>query len=130
MLLWLPNGLSPSVLMHAQPDIPRVAPELREGDVQCFPLASVCMVCQDIALLQIFFGLLPFRVPLHELCFLTVHEIPLQTGSDRKVPYHFSWSFLPTLVPSVAALRTCRSVLIVVPINYAIVDAGMVFLVR
>src|SRR3954447_22674379 len=79
---------------HTQPDVPCVGPELWEGKVQCFPLASVCRVCQYIALLRILFGLLPFRVPLHELCFLTVHVIPLQTESQRKVPYHLSRRFL------------------------------------
>ena len=28
-------------------------------------------------------GLLPLRVPAHELCFLGIYEIPLETGSDR-----------------------------------------------
>jgi hypothetical protein len=34
-------------------------------------------------------------VPLHELHFLRVYKILLQTGGDRKVPYHFSRNFFP-----------------------------------
>src|SRR3954451_9231584 len=120
-----------SIGAHTQPDVPCIAPELWEGEVQCFPLASVYRVCQYIALLRILFGLLPFRVPLYELCFLMVHVIPLQTGSQRKVPYHLSRSFLvPNLVPPMAALWTCGSILVLVPIHYAIVDAGVISMVR
>src|SRR3954462_10281842 len=116
-----------SIGAYTQPDVPCVAPELWEGEVQCFPLASVCRVCQYIALLRILFGLLPLCVPLHDLCFLTVHVIPLHTGSQRKVSYHLSRSFLVrNLVPPVVALWTCGSVLVLVPIHYAIVDASMV----
>ena len=94
-----------SVGAHAQPNVPWIEPELiLEFDVQRIPLASVRGVCQDLALLRIIFRLLPLRVPLHELCFLRVYEIPLQTRSDRKVPHHFSGNFLvPSLVPSLAA---------------------------
>jgi hypothetical protein len=74
------------------------------------PLASIRRVCQDLALMRIIFGLLPIRVPSHELCFLMVYEIPLQVGSDRKVPYHFLRYFLvPYLVSSLAARQTCGS---------------------
>ena len=76
-----------SVGAHAQTNVPRFTLELIcELNVQRIPLARVCRVCQDLALLQIICGLLPFRVPLHEVCLLRAHEIPLQTGSDRKVP--------------------------------------------
>ena len=68
-----------SIGAQTKPDVPCIAPELFEIVVQRIPLARVRRVCQDLVLLRIIFGLLPFRVPLHELYFLTVHEIPLQT---------------------------------------------------
>jgi hypothetical protein len=102
-----------------------------EVDVKCVPLASVRRVCQDLALMQIIFGLLPICMPSHELCFLRVYEIPLQTGSDRKVPYHFLRYFLvPYLVSSLVAHRTCGSLRVLIPIKCAIIDAGVVLNIR
>jgi hypothetical protein len=87
-----------SICAHTQPNVPSIIPET-VFHVQREPLASVRRVCQDRALLRIISGLLPFRMPLHELHFLRVYEIPLQTGGDRKVPYHFSRNFpVPSLV--------------------------------
>src|ERR1041385_8363595 len=62
-------------------------------------------------------------MPSHELCFLRVYEIALQTGSDRKVPYYFSRNFLvPSLVSCLAAQRTCGVILVLVPIKSAVID--------
>src|ERR1041385_2922519 len=67
-------------------------------------------------------------MPSHELCFLRVYEIALQTGSDRKVPYYFSRNFLvPSLVLSLAAHRTCGVILVLVSIKCAFIDACVVF---
>ena len=120
-----------SIGAHTKPDVPWIGPELREVDVQCVPLASVRRVCQDLALMRIICGLLPIRVPSHELCFLRVYEIPLQAGSDRKVPYHFLRYFLvPSLISSLATHRTCGSLRVLVPIKCGIIDAGVVLNVR
>jgi hypothetical protein len=77
--------------------------------------------------MRIIFGLLPIHVPSHELSFLRVYKIPLQTGSDRKVPYHFPRYFLvPYLVSSLDAHQTCGSLRVLIPIKCAIIDAGVV----
>jgi hypothetical protein len=65
-----------SICAHTQPNIPGIIPETI-FHVQREPLASVRRVCRDRALLRIISGLLSFRVPLHELRFLRVYEIPL-----------------------------------------------------
>jgi hypothetical protein len=120
-----------SIGAHIKPDVPWIGPELMEVDVQCVPLASIRRVCQDLALMRIIFSLLPIHVPSHELCFIRVYEIPLQTGSDRKVPYHFPRYFLVLyLVSSLAAHRTCGSLRVLIPIKCTIIDAGMVLNVR
>src|SRR4051812_32812361 len=70
------------------------------------------------------------RVPPHELCFLVVREIPLQTGNEGKVPHNFLRFFLPFLVSSGIAHRTCDHVCVLFPINVAMIDAHVVFFMR
>ena len=93
---------------------------------------SVSVLSGGLRIICVIFSLLllPIRVPTQELCYLRVREIPLQTRSDRKVPHHFSRSFLPLLVSSDAAHRTYGRLRVLVPINDAIVHAHMVFHVR
>src|SRR3954470_6130566 len=69
-------------------------------------------------------------MPCHVLCFLGIYEIPLQTRSDRKVPYHFSRNFLPSLVSTNTTHRTCGFIFVLTPIDHAIIYADVVFNVR
>ena len=97
--------------------------------VECSPLATIYEVSQPRIISIV--GLLPLRVLAHELCFLRIYEIPLQTGSDRKVPYNFLRSFLSCLLVSRSIAHwTTGFSRVLPPINKAIVDACMVPNVR
>src|ERR1041385_3539809 len=69
-------------------------------------------------------------VPGHEICFLGIYEIPLQTRSDRKVPYHSSRNFLPSLVSTNTTHRACGFLFVLTPIDHAIIYEDVVFNVR
>ena len=66
---------------RAEHDVPCITFEIPIEGVQRSPLASILHVSQ-LWIISIV-GLLPLRVPVHELCFLGIYEIPLETGSDR-----------------------------------------------
>ena len=66
---------------RADHDVPCITFEVPNEAVQRSPLASILDVSQ-LRLISIV-GLLPLRVPLHELCFLGTYKIPLETESDR-----------------------------------------------
>ena len=83
---------------RAEHDVPCITFKIPIEAVQCSPLASILHVSQ-LRIISIV-GLLPLRMPTHELCFLRIYEIQLQTGSDRKVPYNFLRSFLSCLLVS------------------------------
>ena len=70
-----------SIGANAQPEVPWLLTELFVVfEVQRLPLASVRRVPQHFLLFRNFvFWPLSFRVTAHELCFLRVREIPLQT---------------------------------------------------
>ena len=127
-----------SIGARAQHDVPWIVPKFWVFEVQRLPLARILRVTQHLVffiylrIICVIFSLLllPIRVPTQELCYLRVREIPLQTRSDRKVPHHFSRSFLPLLVSSDAAHRTYGRLRVLAPINDAIVHAHMVFHVR
>ena len=75
--------------------------------------------------------LLSFRVPDHELCFLGVREIPLQTGSKRKVPHDFTMNFPPLFVSIMVAHWTFGHVLVLyLAVDVAIVDARVISFMR
>ena len=69
-----------AISTRAEHDVPYITFEIPIEAVQRSPLASIL----DVAQLRIISiaGLLPLRVPAHELCFLGIYEIPLETGSD------------------------------------------------
>src|SRR3954466_2987088 len=131
VLLWLPNGLSPSVLA---PSLMFLESPPNSGYSRS---NAFHWIASEVRQQLILFGvinviswLLPFRMPSHELRFLRVREIALQTWSDRKVPRHFSRCFLPFLVSTHAAHRTCGFLRVLAPINDAIVDAYVISNVR
>ena len=119
-----------SIGAHSQPEVSWFFPETFEFNVYCFPLGCIRRVCQHnlfppVIIYHSF--LLPFCVPAHELRFLTVREITLQPVNERKVPHHFSRSFRTFLVSVGLAHWTNCVVCVLVPINDAIKDAGVVF---
>ena len=71
----------PAMGTRAEHDVPRITFEIPIDVVQRSPLASILDVSQ-LRIISIV-GLLPLRVPAHELCFLGIYEIPLETESDR-----------------------------------------------
>ena len=66
---------------RAEHDVPCITFEILIEAVQRSPLASILHVSQ-LRIISIV-GLLPLLVPAHELCFLAIYEVPLETGSDR-----------------------------------------------
>lgn len=110
-------------------DVPWIICEISIFSVECSSLASICEVSQ-LRIVSII-GLHPLRVPAHELCFLRIYKITLPTGSDRKVPYNFLRSFLSGLLVSRSIAHwTAGLFRVLLPINDAIVDAGVVSNVR
>ena len=83
---------------RAKHDVPWIFCSKSIYDVECSPLDTIYEVSQ-LRIISIV-GLLPLHVLAHELCFLRIYEIPLQTGSDWKVPYNFMRSFLSRLLVS------------------------------
>src|SRR5664279_3961232 len=78
--------------------------------------------------MYIFLG--PFLVPTHEMCFLLVCVIALQTRNERKVPYNLPRTLLSTLVAGVLAHWTHYTSRVLVLIDDAIIDARVVSSVR
>ena len=114
---------------RAKHDVPCIFSKKLIFGVECSPLASIYEASQ-LRIISIV-GLLPLRVPAHELCFLRIYEIPLQTGSDRKVPYNFLRSFLSGLLVSRSIAHwTAGFFHVLLPINDAIIDACVVSNVR
>jgi hypothetical protein len=66
---------------RAEHDVPCITCEIPIFAVERSPLASIHEVSQ-LRIISIV-GLCPLRVPTHELCFLGIYKITLQTGSDR-----------------------------------------------
>ena len=66
---------------RAEHDVPCITFKIPIEAVQRSPLASILDVSQ-LRIISIT-GLLPLRVPSHELCFLGIYEIPLEMGSNR-----------------------------------------------
>ena len=64
---------------RAKHDVPCITFEIPIEAVQCSQLASILDVSQLRIISTV--GLLPLRVPAHELCFLGIYEIPLDTRS-------------------------------------------------
>ena len=62
-------------------DVPCITFKIPIEVVQRSPLASILHVSQ-LRIISIV-GILPLRVLVHELCFLGIYEIMLETGSDR-----------------------------------------------
>src|SRR3954465_641093 len=96
VLLWIPNGLSPSVLAPRLMFL-KSPPNSGNSRSNAFHwLASEgCISSSSFSGTPSSPGFFLSKMPSHELRFLRVHEIALQTRSNRKVPYHFSRCFLP-----------------------------------
>ena len=65
----------------AEHDVPCITFKIPIESVQRSPLASILDVSQ-LRIISIV-GLFPLHMPTHELCFLGIYKITLQTGSDR-----------------------------------------------
>ena len=114
---------------RAEHDVPCITFKIPIEVVQRSPLASILDVSQ-LRIISIV-GLLPLRVPAHYLCFLAFYKIPLETGTDRYIPYHFLGTFLPGLLVSRSIAHWTAGFFRVLPqINDAIVDACVVPNVR
>ena len=70
-----------AISTRAEHDVACITFKIPIEAVQCSPLASILDVSQLWVISIV--GLLPLHVSAHELCFLGIYEIPLETGSDR-----------------------------------------------
>ena len=66
---------------RAEHDFPCMTFKITIEVVQRSPPASILDVSQ-LRIISII-GLLPLHVPMHELCFLGIYEIPLEMRSDQ-----------------------------------------------
>ena len=65
---------------RAEHDVPCITFKIPIEAVQRSPLASILHVSQ-LRIISIV-GLVPLRMPRHELCLLRIYGITLETGSD------------------------------------------------
>src|SRR3989337_2557136 len=128
LVFWFPNGFMPSILAPSMMFL---------GSYAANPYTALNALHWLASARCLSFGSSPssgfFLSACQRMSFASLGsmKIPLQTGSDRKVPYNFLRSFLSCLLVSRSIAHwTTGFFRVLPPINDAIVDACMVPNVR